>query len=475
MFKNNRHNLGMHSRLNGIVRAFFILILLTSCNSGRPLPVQAPLQPSPTHFVPGPKIIPFFTTESDPNQIATLRELVAEYQRLHPDVEIDIIIASPSSRGRRLLTALASGADLGIFEIEPTFMTEWAEAGYLLPLNDVVASIGADDYVTGSLFSYGDQIYAIPYATSVYSLWVRTDLFAQAGLPLPTTYDQVLQAAETLTQGELYGIALPNGQNNAAVNYFSTFLWQNGGDYFDCNGNVVFGNAQALTAVQKWTELSQYAPPGSTTWGYSEQIDAYLRGRVAMVMYAGRLGVNIVDQAPELADKSVVIFPPWGPEKVTLGVWSRFAIAAGTRYQEEAKAFLQWLVSGDRLLRYNMTVPGHMIPPLHSVREKSLTYNLPYVEQHQDWLANFNSWASYTNHPAMNMGSIRNGRFQHSDIVPPWASIVFNPPGIVDTMLQEITLGGREPEAAWLDAVEKMETAVNEWKQQHPAWQPPDC
>ncbi len=454
---------------------FFVFVLLASCRSVQPVADQTEISPSPTSFSSGPKVIPFFTTESDPNQIVLLRELVAEYQRLHPDVEIDIIIASPSSRGRRLLTALASGADLGIFEIEPTFMTDWAEAGYLLPLNDVVANIGHDDYIDGSLFSLDNQIYAIPYATSVYSLWVRTDLFAQAGLSLPTNYDEVLLAAKVLSQGEVYGISLPNGQNNATINYFSTFLWQNGGDYFDCAGNVVFDQPEALTAVQKWAELSQYSPPGSTTWGYSEQIAAYLRGRVAMVMYAGRLGVNIVDQAPELVDKSVVIFPPWGSEKVTLGVWSRFAIANGTRHQDEAIAFLQWLVSGDRLLRYTMTVPGHMIPPLQSIRDMSLDYDLPYVQQHQDWLVAFNSWASLTNHPAMNMGSIQNGRFQRSNVVPPWSAIVFNPPGIVDTMLQEITLGGRAPEEAWLAAVNKMEIAVNEWKNQHPEWQPDDC
>jgi ABC-type glycerol-3-phosphate transport system substrate-binding protein len=423
----------------------------------------------------GPKIIPFFTTESDPNQIATLRELIAEYQLLHPDIEIDIVLASPASRGRRLLTALASGADLGIFEIEPNLMTEWAEAGYLLPLEDVVAAIGAEDYVEGSLFEHNGHIYAVPYATSVYGLWIRSDLFAQAGLSLPTNYEEVLQATKTLTLGELYGIALPNGQNIASVNYFSTFLWQNGGDYFDCRGNVVFGEPAALAAIQKWSELSQYAPPGSTTWGYREQIDAYLRGRVAMVMYAGRLGVNIADTNPDLADKSVIIFPPWGPEKVTLGVWSRFAIASGTRHQAEAIAFLQWLVSGDRLLRYDMTVPGHMIPALRSVQALSMQDDSLYVSLHPAWLQAFSSWVPYTNHPAMNMGSVRDGRFSRSDTIPPWADEVFSTPGIVDTMLQEITLGGRSPEAAWQEAVGKMETAVSDWKQQHPQWRSPNC
>ncbi len=451
------------------------MVLAASCTTPAPSP-GAPSPPRPTYEdVVSPKIISFFTTETDPKQIAILQSLVTEYQRLHPDVEIDIVLASPASRGRRLLVELASGADLGIFEIEPTLMTDWAEAGYLLPLDDVVDAIGRDDYVEGSLFSYNGHVFAVPYAMSVYGLWVRTDLFAQAGLPLPSRYEDVLRAAQVLSRGEVYGIALPGGQNIATVNYFSTFLWQNRGDYFSCDGKVTFGEPQALEAVKRWAQLVQYAPPGFTTWGYGEQIDAFVRGRVAMSMYAGRLGVHIADKAPELEDKVTVIFPPWGPERVTLGVWSRFAIAASTRHKKEAKEFLQWLVSGDRLLRYDMTVPGHMIPPLRSVQAQMLDYDSPYVRRHRDWLRAFNEWTRFANHPAMNMGSIRNGRFERSNVVPPWSGQVFGTPGIIDSMLQQITMGGRPPEEAWRDAVEKMEEVVAQWKAEHPSWRPPPC
>ena len=199
-------------------------LVLAGCNIVAPPAVPTPIN-SPTLVEPtGTKIISFFSTETDPKQIVVLQTLVAEYQHLNPNIEIDIILASPASRGRRLLTALASGADLGIFEIEPTLMIEWVEAGYLLPLDDVVSAIGVDDFVQGSVFSYQGHVYAVPYATSVYGLWVRTDLLAQAGLPLPTTFAQVLNAAATLSQGEIYGIALPGGQNIATANYFSTFL-----------------------------------------------------------------------------------------------------------------------------------------------------------------------------------------------------------------------------------------------------------
>jgi ABC-type glycerol-3-phosphate transport system substrate-binding protein len=379
--------------------------------------------------------------------------MIAQYQSQHPNVEVDVTIAWSAERGRRLLSALAAGSDLGIFEVEPTLMPQWVDAGYLLPLNDIVANIGENDFVPGSLYQQNGEIYAVPYAVSVYGLWVRKDLLEQAGLPIPTTYEEVLIAT---------------------VNYFSVFLWQNGGDYFTCDGKVAFGQPQALQAVRRWAELAQYAPPGYSTWSYREQIDAFLNQRVAMSMYGGRLGVQLDETHPELADKVTVVFPPFGDEKVTLGVWNRFAIAAGTKNQEEAKDFLQWLISGNRILQYDLTVPGHMIPLLTSVRDQALTSPDAYTSQHSDWIKSFYSWYSYANHPAMNMGSVMNRQFKRSDVVPPWAWEVFGTPGIVDTMLQDIA-NGKDINQAWQEAVQKMQQVVEAWKSMHPQWKSVGC
>jgi ABC-type glycerol-3-phosphate transport system substrate-binding protein len=462
-------------RMNKVALLILSLTLIVSCVPNGASSVQTPIVPaSVTPDSSSPKIIPFFTTESDPDQLAVLQSLIAEYQDLNPGIEVDITIASPASRGTRLLTALASGADLGIFEIEPALMSQWADAGYLLPLNDIVTNIGVEDFVEGSLFQKDGMTYAVPYAVSVYGLWMRKDLFEQANLPLPTTYDEVLNAAKTLTQNGTYGIALPAGQNIATVNYFSTFLWQNGGDYFTCDGNVAFGEPQAREAIRRWKDLTQYAPPGFTTWGFSEQIDAFVNGRVAMAMYGGRLGVQLAETHPELADKVTVIFPPWGEQKVTLGVWSRFAIAAGTKNKAEAKAFLQWLVSDDRLLRYDNVLPGHMIPPLRSVRAEALNDPSAYSKNHQDWIRSFYDWSVLINHPAMNMGSVQDHKFRRSDIAPPWAWEVFGTPGIVDTMLQDIA-NGQDLDQTWQEAVQQMQQVVQAWKSMHPQWKSAGC
>ena len=419
-----------------------------------------------THILPETfKTIPFLTTETDPNQLIVLNQLVTEYQQLHPNIHIEIKMTSPALRGNTLLTGLVAGEDLGIFEIEPNLMVSWAEYGYLLDLSDLVDEIGQQQYYDGSLFIHNDAVYAIPYASSIYGLWLRKDWFQEYGLNTPQSYSQLLHAAQTLTTDSQYGIALPGGQNIAAVNYFSIFLWQNGGGYFSCDGELLFGNLEAIDAIHKWYALSQYSPPSSNTWGFSEQLDAFFKGRVGMVIYGGRLGVNLHEIAPDLANSVEIVFPPLGKYPATLGVWSRFAIANTTEHPEEAKVFLKWLTTGDRIVRYVSAVPGHMIPTFETSQQSILQSSLPYVQEHKDWIFTFHEWLRFGFHPTTASGMITST--QSLNYFPlPLANELFGSSGIVANMLQSITLGHNDPTVAWRNAVQEMKIlrSITPWQ-----------
>ncbi len=427
----------------------------------------------------GPRTLTFFTTEADPPQLQVLSEIIDEYHEKNPDVFIDVVTGTPATRGERIATLLAAGADAGIFEIEAAFARDWAEAGFLLPLDDVFQAIGGEDeYVPGSYFQLNGTVYALPYATSVYGLWYRTDLFEEAGIDPPTNYEEVLAAAEKLTDPSkgIYGIALP-GSTNASVNFFSTMLWQQCMDYFTPQGELTFDQPEALEAIKKWVALTQYAPPGFENWSWGDQITAFITGQAAMSVYAGRLGVRMQDQAPQLEDKANITRLPWRSREdapyVTYGSWSRIAISASTRYPETAKDFLRFFLSGDRLARYDATVIGHMVPPTKEVASMLENWDSDYAKKHADWLAFFNRDAAYTNHPANNMGSVVGCTFDKKDYGPPWAGPIFSRGGIIDLMFQEIYIGGKDPEVAWQEAVEKIREVVDQWKAEHPDWQPP--
>jgi N,N'-diacetylchitobiose transport system substrate-binding protein len=427
----------------------------------------------------GPRTLTFFTTEADPPQLEVLLEIIDEYNEMHPDVFIDVVTGTPATRGQRIATLLAGGADAGIFEIEAAFTRQWAEAGYLLPLDGVFENMGgADAFVPGSYFELGDTVYALPYATSVYGLWYRTDVLEEAGLEPPTNYAELIAAAEQLTDpGESrYGLAIP-GSTNASVNFFSTFLWANCLDYFTPQGEVRFGEPEVLEAIQRWVDLTEYVPPGFENWSFGDQITAYITEQAAMSVYAGRLGARLPDQAPQLEDVTAIVRLPWhyvedGPY-VTYGSWSRFAISANTAYPETAEDFLKFFLTGDRLARYDATVIGHMVPPTTEVASLLENWDSAYAQRHSDWLAFFNRDAEFTAHPANNMGPIVGCDFNKKDYGPPWAGPVFSSGGIIDQMFQQIYVGGQDPETAWQEAVTKVQEAVDAWKSEHPEWEPP--
>lgn len=428
-----------------------------------------------------PVVLTFFTTEADPPQLEALASVIDEFNAANPYIFVDVVTGTPSTRGNRMTTLVTAGVDAGIFEIEPAFASAWAEAGYLLPLDDVYeANGGADNYVEGSVFFNKGTAYALPYATSVYGIWYRTDIFEAAGITAPTNYAELIAAAEALTDpaNGQYGLSIP-GATNASVNYFSTFLWQNCMDYYTPQGELIFDRPEALEAVQNWATLANYAPPGFEGWSYGDQITAFITEQAAMSMYAGRMGARMPDQAPQLEAISSLIQLPWQYGErgayVTFGNWSRIAISANSAHPEEAKAFLQFFLSGDRLARYDATVIGHMVPPLNDVGDLLENWDSEYAKNHSDWLTFFNENAAYINHPANNMGSVNptDCSFNPVQYGPPWGGPIFSTGGIIDVMFQEIFVGGRSPEDAWNNAVSQMREVQDSWLADHPDWAAP--
>ncbi|MCP4356880.1 MAG: sugar ABC transporter substrate-binding protein [Chloroflexi bacterium] len=429
----------------------------------------------------GPRTLTIFTTEADPPQLEILNEIIDEYHEENPNVFVDVVTGTPATRGERIATLLAAGADAGIFEMEAAFANDWAEAGFLLPLDDVFEGIGGEaEYVPGSYYEKDGTVYGIPYATSVYGLWIRTDLFEEAGLEPPTNYEEVLAAAEILNNPSegIYGIAIP-GSTNASVNFFSTYLWNNCLDYYSPTGEFRFDEPEVLDAINQWVALTEFAPPGFENWSWGDQVTAFVSGQAAMSVYAGRLGVRMPEQAPQLEPISDIIRLPWSntddSDYVTYGSWSRFAIANNTAYPETAKDFLQFFLSGDRLARYDATVIGHMVPPTNEVGALLEGWDSDYARNHSDWLAFFNEHAAFTNHPANNMGSMQGCDFVKHDYGPPWGGAVFSRGGILDLMLQEIYIGGKDTETAWQEAIEQMVQVQEDWLAEHPDWVPPEA
>ncbi len=445
--------------------------------------VEVVVTPTPAPLPEGSvKTISLGTTESDPESVVVWQEIIAEYEELHPDVRIDLVLMPHGTEMERLVTAQAVGAELGIMSPEREYFSDYVEAGYLIPLDDVVDGIGRDKFKPNAVLSLDGHDYAIGYAGGTQTtLWVRKDLFDAAGLELPTNYDELLAAAKALTQDtdgdgdiDIYGIGLPAAANGATQNRFIPFVYQNGGDWFDKEGNLTFDSPNVLEALERYVALLEYAPPDVTGWSYSDGITAFTAGRIAMHPYGGRLGYNLFRDKPEMREKTTAIWFPVG-EKVYAGrgSYDYLAVSSTCRWPEETKDFLEFFFTGDRLARFLMTVPGHLIPPTTDLDQVVFESDHPYVQQYADDVHTLFGALTHDCFPQLQMGGVdvKTGTFDCAYNPCPWSGGVFGAKLGVQ-MIVDVYVGGDTPEDAWTRAYTEMQRVADEWKAEHPDWKP---
>ena len=428
-----------------------------------------------TAFAQDKKIVPFLTAESSPESVQQMLELIAEFEEQNPDIGIELQLMSNDIRAARIINAVSVGDELGIFEIERRLVPDFTQAGYLLPLDSIVEEIGEDQFIPGSLlyWPFDGHLYQFTSDLSAGTLYWRRDLFEEAGLAEPDSYERLLEASERLHgQDGVSGNAF-EASNNGGVQRFVTFLWQNCGDFYTKEGALAFDREGSRQAVEDYAALNQYTPSGSHSWGNLDPINSYVAGRVAMALFPGRLGYQVATNAPDIAKvtgnrEARVARGGEGP-RVVYGAVTSYAIGSTVRHPEEAKKFLTFLFTGDRLLRYAMGVPGHIAPAIKSVQAQLLEQDDPYITEYRDWVETILEATTYFNAEAQNMGSITEDcRFEKSLVPMPWSSRVMGQSPITSTMFQRIQLQDVPVDEAYAEAVEAFRTEMEAWKKENP-------
>jgi multiple sugar transport system substrate-binding protein len=180
-------------------------------------------------------------------------------------------------------------------------------AGLFEPLNDYVndpartpADYDLDDFPAGQLeyTGYydvengefgGDDLYLIPgiHSGSVL-LFYRSDLLEAAGLEPPTTWAEYLSHAEALTSGDVAGSAMVGANDVSAflVDWYSRFITMGGeltsGSKSDGTLRTNLDSPEAVAALQNMIDLLPFSPAAVTSYGFTEALDAFSAGRVAM-------------------------------------------------------------------------------------------------------------------------------------------------------------------------------------------------
>ncbi len=117
-------------------------------------------------------------------------------------IEVSVLPRDASSQREQLARRLAAkDSSIDLMSLDPPFIPELAEPGFLAPMPDDVKDRVSQDVVAGALAgaTWKDELVTVPFWANTQLLWYRKSVAQAAGLDMtqPVTWDQLIDAVRT--------------------------------------------------------------------------------------------------------------------------------------------------------------------------------------------------------------------------------------------------------------------------------------
>jgi len=240
-------------------------------------------------------------------------------------------------------------------------------SGFLKDPNLTASDLTVDDFSAGGLkFAQNDkgEMHSLPWSVDYFILYWNKELFAKKGVELPKTLDEMVVAAEKLTDpaNGIYGFT-GRGLRNANMTLWSNFFLNYGGEFLDDKGNILTDGPEAVEATKLYQRLmTKSSPPGVAGFNWMESMASLTQGRAAMWIDADGWAPPIEDpNASRVVGKIGYALVPAGPKGQYSSTYGDgIGIAQASTKKEAAYLYCQWAVSktmGARLLQSGGGVP----------------------------------------------------------------------------------------------------------------------
>lgn len=259
-------------------------------------------------------------TDPESAQTKTFLEAVENYQNEHDNIEIELHGLDTESYKTKISTEFASSASgVDVFYYwAPGKIKQLIDADKVLPLNDYVTDeiMGRVKEGSTSSFEFDGNLYALPIDSYMMCLFCNKTLFDEAGVEIPTTYEELIAAGEKLQELEDVTPLAIGAKDSwlAGAFYESLALREVGAAEVQSAllGETEFTNEGFRKAAEDVVELYEKGLLGKNPLedGEAEATADFLNGKVAMQL-DGSWFAGTIDNADDtvVTDVQAITFP----------------------------------------------------------------------------------------------------------------------------------------------------------------------
>jgi multiple sugar transport system substrate-binding protein len=300
--------------------------------------------------------------------------------------------AFPIYNQRADLELSTQGSSYDVLNVTFVYSSRWIGAGWLTPLDPFIgdptktpAGWDADDFLAGAsvpMRGSDGQLFGIPWIADTFMAGCsRFDLFEEAGLGLPDSFEEMEPAMKAVSGKEhVAGYVATNHYGWSFVPWLMGF----GGKVFrdpPHDLTPMLDAPEAVHASEFFARLlTSYGPDGALSYDDNQLTEALKMGRVNYANTSQAFIVQIGAPDSKVAKTCNFSLFPKGPAGRFPGVASHgWGIPSGSRQKEAAWQFIVWAMSKDLITRI-MTEKGYGSVTRRSVVEtpefkKKLTIN----------------------------------------------------------------------------------------------------
>ncbi|MCM1181290.1 MAG: sugar ABC transporter substrate-binding protein [Clostridium sp.] len=385
---------------------------------------------------------------------------VAKFEERYPNVKINIETMSWPDFKVRWKEGMESG-DLpdistacNMYEVE-----ELVNAGILQSADVVVDAIGRDRFSDNVLLelTHGEQVYGIPYYSHAYVMWYRKDLLEARGIAVPSTWEELYEAACAVTdEGQgIYGCPVSMSPNDfvSAIN-LHMYVRSGGGSLLNEDMTANLTSDLALEGIRYWVKMYENCSPKETVDDtVLEQAALFYEGKTAFDFNSGFHISGVAGSREDLlASISCAPLPRMDQEDdYYSAVVSHIPLVLykDAKNVEICNKFLEFLFEEENYIDFLDSVPVGMLPSIRGISS---------TEQYQsnDVRKQFAEEESVIREAMLNGMALG---FEHG---PNVQSGIITSSGAIESMFQDIIQNGTDVETAAREAEDELNRLFEE-------------
>lgn len=336
--------------------------------------------------------ITFWHSFSQGPRLENIQKAADAFMAAHPKVKITIETFSWADFYTKWTTGLASGNVPDMSTALPNHVVEMIDAEAIIPLDDLIDTIGRERFYAAPLteMTMDGKCYAVPLYSHAQVMWYRKDLLAKYNLSVPTTWDELYDAATAITRGEngkVYGCSVPMGASDMmATRYLNFYVRSAGSRLLHDDNTANLTGPEVIEGINYWVNMyKQNSPSDSINYKVLDQATMYYVGTNAFDFNSGFQIGGVQTNRPELLDQiSCAPMPSLkkGAEQVGYETSNiPMVIWKNSKNPEVCKAFMKFLYQPEYYVPFLQSVPVGMLPALKDIAEDPTFLAHPMIEK----------------------------------------------------------------------------------------------